>query len=72
MKMMSDIEFKVSMVLLMMLRDGEIDNSSYCKISRFFYSEMEPFVINEMNGFVYKKKRERKVFRKLIFWFLLY
>jgi hypothetical protein len=70
--MMSEIEFRISRLLLMMLRDGEIDNTSYCKISRFFYSEMEPFVTNEMNGFVYKKKRVRKVFRKLVFWFFLY
>jgi hypothetical protein len=61
----SEIEFKISRVLLLMIRDGEIDNAAYCKISRLVNAEMESFVINEMNGFVYKKKRKNSFFSNL-------
>jgi hypothetical protein len=61
MKMITGIEFKISRLLLMMLREGEIDNKAYCKISRFINAEIEPFVRNEMNGFIYKKKKEWKI-----------
>jgi hypothetical protein len=55
------IEFKITRMLLMMVRDNEIDVDIYRKLSRLVNVEMGSYIIDETNGYVFKKQKKKRI-----------